>query len=155
MKSRVYLRRGRWQHLCRCWISQLETISESSFHEITPRYHNNAIKSTNEQWIWIWIQAATSQSKILDRLVGFELSPVAWQKVPGGKSAGRVQSQRWLLVGWERELWSWGQFCSKLLPFYSRQSNSRPNLIKFILHRKADKQVSSKQSKRQFIVSDI
>ncbi len=45
---------------------------------------------------------AQQARQILDRLVGFELSPVIWQKVPGGKSAGRVQSPAVRLVA-ERE----------------------------------------------------
>jgi DNA topoisomerase-1 len=48
---------------------------------------------------------AQQARQILDRLVGFELSPVVWQKVPGGKSAGRVQSPAVrLLVEREREI---------------------------------------------------
>ncbi len=48
---------------------------------------------------------AQQARQILDRLVGFELSPVIWQKVPGGKSAGRVQSPAVrLLVEREREI---------------------------------------------------
>ena len=47
---------------------------------------------------------AQQARQILDRIVGFELSPVVWQKVPGGKSAGRVQSPAVrLLVERERE----------------------------------------------------
>jgi DNA topoisomerase-1 len=49
--------------------------------------------------------AAQQARQILDRIVGFELSPVVWQKVPGGKSAGRVQSPAVrLLVEREREI---------------------------------------------------
>jgi DNA topoisomerase-1 len=48
---------------------------------------------------------AQQARQILDRIVGFELSPVVWQKVPGGKSAGRVQSPAVrLLVEREREI---------------------------------------------------
>ena len=48
---------------------------------------------------------AQQARQILDRLVGFELSPVVWQKVPGGKSAGRVQSPAVrLLVEREHEI---------------------------------------------------
>jgi DNA topoisomerase-1 len=54
---------------------------------------------------------AQQARQILDRLVGFELSPVVWKKVPGGKSAGRVQSPAVrLLVEREREI---GKFNSK------------------------------------------
>ncbi len=48
---------------------------------------------------------AQQARQILDRIVGFELYPVVWQKVPGGKSAGRVQSPAVrLLVEREREI---------------------------------------------------
>src|SRR5690606_33002761 len=48
---------------------------------------------------------AQQARQILDRIVGFELSPVVWQKVPGGKSAGRVQSPAVrLLVEREQEI---------------------------------------------------
>ena len=48
---------------------------------------------------------AQQARQILDRIVGFELSPVVWQKVPGGKSAGRVQSPAVrLLVEREHEI---------------------------------------------------
>lgn len=48
---------------------------------------------------------AQQARQILDRLVGFELSPVVWKKVPGGKSAGRVQSPTLrLVVEREREI---------------------------------------------------
>lgn len=43
------------------------------------------------------VEAQQARQK-LDRLVGYELSPVVWRKVPGGKSAGRVQSPALRLV---------------------------------------------------------
>ena len=50
-------------------------------------------------------ESADQARQILDRIVGFELSPVVWRKVPGGKSAGRVQSPAVrLLVEREREI---------------------------------------------------
>jgi DNA topoisomerase-1 len=60
---------------------------------------------------------AQQARQILDRLVGFELSPVVWQKVPGGKSAGRVQSPAVrLLVEREREIDSFsGSFTFKVV----------------------------------------
>ncbi|MDR2524541.1 MAG: type I DNA topoisomerase [Candidatus Nomurabacteria bacterium] len=50
------------------------------------------------------VEAQQARQK-LDRIVGYELSPVVWRKVPGGKSAGRVQSPALrLIVEREREI---------------------------------------------------
>lgn len=59
----------------------------------------------------------------MDRLVGFELSPVVWQKVPGGKSAGRVQSPAVrLLVEREREIQGFeGSFQFKVTAEFTHQ----------------------------------
>ena len=57
------------------------------FHEITKTAIEAAIKKPRT--IDMSLVRAQQARQILDRLVGFELSPVVWQKVPGGKSAGR------------------------------------------------------------------
>ena len=73
------------------------------FNEITKQAIEEAIK--NPRTIDFNLVRAQQARQILDRLVGFELSPVVWQKVPGGKSAGRVQSPAVrLLVEREREI---------------------------------------------------
>jgi DNA topoisomerase-1 len=74
-----------------------------TFHEIT----ENALKDAVQNPRTVDRDMVESQRarQVLDRLVGFELSPVIWRKVPGGKSAGRVQSPAVrLVVEREREI---------------------------------------------------
>ncbi|MCL2451459.1 type I DNA topoisomerase [Candidatus Saccharibacteria bacterium] len=78
-------------------------VNRIVFHEITRSAIDEAIK--NPRRIDMNLVKAQQARQILDRLVGFELSPVVWRKVPGGKSAGRVQSPAVrLLVEREREI---------------------------------------------------
>ena len=80
-----------------------KTTKRIVFHEIT----KDAIKKAIEQprTVDMHLVQAQQARQILDRIVGFELSPVVWQKVPGGKSAGRVQSPAVrLLVERENEI---------------------------------------------------
>jgi DNA topoisomerase I len=73
------------------------------FREITKNAILNAIKSPRS--IDIDLVNAQQARRILDRIVGFELSPVLWKKIKMGLSAGRVQSVAVrLIVEREREI---------------------------------------------------
>ena len=73
------------------------------FREITKNAIQNAMESP--RGIDIDLVNAQQARRILDRLVGFELSPILWKKIKGGLSAGRVQSVAVrLVVEREREI---------------------------------------------------
>ena len=90
-------------HLCEVLGLDPLTTKRIVFHEITKSAIEAAVKEPRT--VDMQLVQAQQARQILDRLVGFELSPVVWQKVPGGKSAGRVQSPAVrLLVEREREI---------------------------------------------------
>ena len=73
------------------------------FHEITKSAISNAI--SNPRTINSDLVDAQQARRIIDRLVGFEISPVLWRKISGARSAGRVQSPVVrLVVEREREI---------------------------------------------------
>ena len=82
-----------WQVLT--WLQERDAIGERpvrrvAFHEITPEAVRAAMASPRE--IDMDLVHAQQARRALDYLVGFHLSPVLWRKLPGSRSAGRVQS---------------------------------------------------------------
>ena len=82
-----------------------ENTKRIVFQEITDTAIQNAIKNPRE--IDMNLVNAQQARRVLDRLVGFELSPVLWRKIQPKLSAGRVQSVALrLIVDREREILS-------------------------------------------------
>jgi DNA topoisomerase-1 len=90
-------------HLKEALELQDSKVKRIVFREITKNAILNAIK--NPRKIDIDLVNAQQARRILDRLVGYELSPVLWKKIKTGLSAGRVQSVAVrLIVEREREI---------------------------------------------------
>lgn len=90
-------------HLSEALGLKKENTKRIVFHEITKTAILNAIENPRE--IDMNLVNAQQARRVLDRLVGFELSPVLWRKIQPKLSAGRVQSVALrLVVDREREI---------------------------------------------------
>lgn len=90
-------------HLCQALKLDETKTRRIVFHEITKPAIEHAV--ANPRTVNMALVDAQQARRILDRLVGYELSPVLWKKVRPGLSAGRVQSVAVrLIVEREREI---------------------------------------------------
>ena len=144
-------------HLCEVLKLDIKTTKRIVFHEITKNAIEEALKKPRT--IDMDLVQAQQARQILDRLVGFELSPVVWQKVPGGKSAGRVQSPAVrLLVEREREIQKYesqssykitGQFSNLGGDIISAEFSQKPD------NEEVAKEILEDSGKSDFTVVDI
>ena len=77
-----------------------ENFKRISFHEITKKAIKKALQNPGE--VNMDLVNAQQTRRVLDRLVGYSLSPLLWKKIRRGLSAGRVQSVAVRLIA-ERE----------------------------------------------------
>ncbi len=121
------------------------------FHEITKPAILNAIENPRE--IDMNLVNAQQARRVLDRLVGFELSPVLWRKIQPKLSAGRVQSVALrLIVDREREILA---FDSE--PFYKVEAQFHPEgtPAKTVVKAVLDKRLPDLQSAQAFLENCI
>lgn len=118
------------------------------FHEITKTAIQKAIE--NPRSIDINLVNAQQARRVLDRIVGFELSPVLWRKVKPALSAGRVQSVAVrLIVEREREI---NAFVSE--PWYKVVANfivTDDNGLEHIIKAELARRLSTKQEAENFL----
>lgn len=87
-------------HLCEALGLEKQKIKRIAFHEITKTAIQEAIEKPRK--INVDLVDAQQARRVLDRLVGYELSPLLWKKIRPSLSAGRVQSVAVRLIA-ERE----------------------------------------------------
>ena len=92
-----------WHLVQALGLNEIKKYERIVFHEITKQAIEDALKNPRD--IDIDLVDAQQARRILDRLVGYKLSPFLWKKIARGLSAGRVQSVAVrLVVEREREI---------------------------------------------------
>jgi DNA topoisomerase-1 len=135
-------------HLASVLKLDLATTRRIVFHEITKEAISNAIE--NPRLIDMNLVNSQQARRILDRLVGFEISPVLWKKVQPALSAGRVQSVAVrLLVEREREIISFKTESSfRITAVFRIESKNDENVI---LKAEASKRFSGEKEAIKFL----
>lgn len=155
-------------HLAHLLKVDAKSPSRIVFNEITGKAVSQAIK--NPQPINENLVNAQQSRRILDRLVGYELSPFLWQKIRKGLSAGRVQSvatrlivlrEREIEAFIPREYWKVLAYLSKSeeeAPFaalyHGRKKNGRVSRVTIRSKEELDQLLASLKGK-EYLVDEV
>ena len=129
-----------------------DSVFRVTFNEITAKAVKEALENPGKLDM-DKVQAQQAR-RVLDRLVGYNLSPLLWKKIQRGLSAGRVQSVAVrLVVDREREIQAFDQQEYWSLPAVFE--GDAPPPVKAKLHRYGGKMVisSPKDGKREFLIT--
>jgi len=142
-------------HVCQAIGADPKKAKRIVFHEITKPAIAEAMASPRV--IDMKLVQAQQARRILDRLVGYELSPVLWRKVRAGTSAGRVQSVAVrLIVEREREIKVFQPKASfKLTATFGGKTEFTADLSKRIADKPTAKSWLKGVSGAKFKVADI
>jgi len=122
-----------------------EKARRIAFHEITKNALQQAVQNPRE--LDMNLVMAQQARRVLDRLVGYELSPVLWKKIQKGLSAGRVQSVAVrLVVDREREI---NSFTSQ--KYYKIDGYFTPEGSKTRIKASVDYKFGSEEEARSFL----
>ncbi|MFA5211300.1 MAG: type I DNA topoisomerase [Patescibacteria group bacterium] len=138
-------------HLAHIFNVEPKEAKRIVFHEITKHAIEEALK--NPRGIDQQLVDAQQARRILDRLVGYELSPFLWKKVARGLSAGRVQSVAVrLIVEREKER---DNFISE--EYWTLEANFKKNDYSFTakLSKKDEKTIKKMDIKNEQQVNEI
>ncbi len=126
-----------------------EKIHRIAFHEITKNAILEAIGNPRD--IDMNMVGAQQARRVMDRLVGFELSPILWKKIQPKLSAGRVQSVTLrLIVDREKEIMAFNPE-----PFYRVEADFRPEGIRSSLKATLDTRFAGQDDARRFLEDSI
>ena len=119
------------------------------FHEITKNAIQEAIKAPRS--IDMNLVNAQQARRVMDRLVGFELSPILWKKIQPKLSAGRVQSVALrIVVDREKEIMAF-----RPEPYYRVEAVFRPEDINTKVKAVLDARFDNEDGARKFLEDSI